>query len=242
MRLLAALLLALAGCGNDAPEDRGVAAQEVVEPAHEASKPRLALLTSLPLAFPENGFSLESSGSAALSALEEQFAVELIATADAAALKGHDLLLMAHAPTQTAEGLVDLDQWVEQGGRVVLLADPRLLWESSLSLGDRRRPLSAFPDTGLLGHWGVRLEGPTSDGPQLVGDGDSAVLTGAPGKLVTIADQCSIELDGFIATCAIGEGTALIIADADFIMVEEGGLDGPTQGNLPFLIAQLERL
>ena len=238
MRLLAALLLALAGCegeGEPAPTP-AVGAQGVTE------KPTLALLTSLPLVFAEDGFALQSSGSSALDALEAHYDVQLIAAADADSLAGHDLLLMAHAPAQTAEGLVELDAWVEQGGRVLVLADPRLVWESSLSLGDRRRPLLAFPDTGLLGHWGLRLDGPVSDGPQLMGDGETSVLTAAPGALVATGAQCSAESEGFVALCEIDAGKALIIADADFIMLDEGGLDGPTEGNLPFLISQLQRL
>lgn len=240
MRLLAALFAILSGCA-DAPADDAVG-EASANISVATQKPALALLTSLPLAFPEDGFSLESSGSPALDALDDAYAVELVAAASADSLSRHDLLLMAHAPTQTAQGLVELDEWVEQGGRVLLLADPKLVWESSLSLGDRRRPLSAFPDTGLLGHWGVRLEGPVTDGPRLMGEGDTAVLLGAPGALVAMNDQCRIESEGLIALCNIGAGKALIIADADFLMVGEGGLDGPTQGNVPFLIAQLARL
>ncbi|WP_265528902.1 hypothetical protein [Sphingomicrobium marinum] len=237
MRVIAALLLALAGCDAPPAEDSQPAATNV-----EAEAPTLALLTSLPLAFPEDGFSLESSGSPVLDALETRYAVRLIAAADATSLDGADVLLMAHAPAQTAEGLVELDEWVRAGGRVLLLADPRLLWESALPLGDRRRPLFAFPDTGLLGHWGVMLEGPDTTGPELMGDGDSAVLFGARGRLTATREACGVECDGLVALCSIGEGTALIIADADFIMVGEGGLDGPIEGNIPFLMAQLARL
>ncbi|RZV53470.1 MAG: hypothetical protein EX258_00325 [Sphingomonadaceae bacterium] len=235
--MVAALLLALAGCEATPPEDtQPVASNAQVE------APALALLTSLPLAFPEDGFSLESSGSPVLDALEAQYAVHLIAAADAASLEGTDLLLMAHAPAQTADGLVELDAWVRAGGRVLLLADPRLLWESSLPLGDRRRPLFAFPDTGLLGHWGVALEGPQVSGPELMGNDDSAVLVGARGHLVATKEACRTESEGLVAVCTVGKGKALIIADADFIMTGEGGLDGPTDGNLPFLMAQLARL
>lgn len=237
MRLIAAFLLALAGCNATPAEDT----QPVVTDA-VADAPTLALLTSLPLAFPEDGFSLESSGSPVLDALEAHYEVQLVAAADAANLEGQDLLLMAHAPAQTADGLVELDAWVREGGRVLLLADPRLLWESSLPLGDRRRPLFAFPDTGLLGHWGVTLEGPETVGPELMGGGDNTVLLGARGRLVPTKDRCSVESDGLIALCTIGEGRALIIADADFIMTGQGGLDGPTEGNLPFLMTQLARL
>ena len=74
------------------------------------------------------------------------------------ALKARRLLLMAHPRAQPAEVLVELDQWVRGGGQLLLLADPRLDWHSERPLGDRLRPPPAFADTGLLGHWGLRLE------------------------------------------------------------------------------------
>ena len=56
------------------------------------------------------------------------------------------LLLAAQPQALTAERLVALDDWVRAGGRLVLLADPSLRWESSRPLGDRFRPPYAFPD------------------------------------------------------------------------------------------------
>ena len=45
-------------------------------------------------------------------------------------------MLLAHPMAQTADALVDLDRWVRGGGRVLLLADPRLEWPSERPLGD----------------------------------------------------------------------------------------------------------
>ena len=59
-----------------------------------------------------------------LRVLETRYAVMPIATTDARSLKQARLLLMAHPLAQPAENLVDLDQWVRDGGRVLLLADP----------------------------------------------------------------------------------------------------------------------
>ena len=44
------------------------------------------------------------------------------------------------------------------GGRLVLLADPVLRFDSERPLGDRFRPPLRYPDTGLLAHWGLRLD------------------------------------------------------------------------------------
>jgi len=184
--------------GKRAPEDR----------------PALVLLTSLPLVFGES-FSLDNGGSAALSRLEQRYTVQPVGVADAASLKGQELLLMAHPRAQPAEALVELDQWVRRGGHVLLLADPRLDWPSERPLGDLLRPPPMFADTGLLSHWGLTLSeaGLASSG------------------------ACAIADQGLIARCRIGQGSATVIADADFIDVKEPGAAG-----LDLLMSELDRL
>ena len=187
-----------------------------------ARKSELALLTSLPLVFGES-FGLEGGGSAALARLERRYKVMPIGVADATSLKGRKLLLMAHPRAQPAEALVELDRWVRDGGRLLLLADPRLDWPSERPLGDMLRPPPAFADTGLLAHWGLRLIGPEPGGS-------------TAGQLVSNG-SCETAEDGAIARCRPGKGRATIIADADFLNVEPGDED-----NLDPLMAELDRL
>ena len=185
------------------------------------NRPALALLTSLPLIFDEQ-FGLGGGGSPALARLERSYTVEPIAAADAASLKGRRLLLMAHARAQPAEALVELDAWVREGGRVVLLADPRLEWESSRPLGDALRPPPAFADSGLLVHWGLAL-GADDQGQ---------------GSFRRTGGQCVPDEEDTVARCAIGTGQATIIADADFLMLERGD---PAARHLDLLMAELAR-
>jgi hypothetical protein len=212
----AALLAALGGVAALAVADRSEAPVAARPPAE---RPTLALLTSLPLLFGES-FSLDSGGSPALTRLDQRYKVVPIGVADAASLNDQTLLLMAHPRAQPAEALAELDQWVRGGGRVLLLADPRLDWPSARPVGDRLRPPPAFADTGLLAHWEVRLSGP-----------DPSDATSA-GRLES--RRCQISADGLVAHCAVGKGHATIIADADFLNGEPQGLD--------LLIAELARL
>ena len=206
-----------------------------------AERPTLVLLTSLPLVFGES-FGLDSGGSAALTRLEQRYNVLPIGVADAASLEGQKLLLMAHPRAQPAEVLVELDQWVRGGGRVLLLADPRLSWHSERPLGDRLRPPPAFADTGLLGHWGLTLSGPLPDGPVEASNGKMTIVASAPGKLQA-RKGCDLAGEGFVARCRIGKGRATVVADADFLKVEgEGALDGNTGHNLDLLVDELARL
>lgn len=204
------------------------------EPA--GPKPELMLLTSLPIMFGEQ-FGLESGGSPALKALEEHYQVQPISVADAPSLANGRLLLMAHPLAQPAENLVDLDDWVSNGGRVLLLADPALDWPSQRPLGNSLRPPPAFADTGLLGHWGLRLDAPDEPGPKSMTMAGKEVLTSSPGSLF---GGCTISKDRLVAHCRIGKGSATIIADADFLNVSE--LDGPTADNLNGLLAELAML
>lgn len=186
-------------------------------------RPALALVTSLPLVFGEE-FGIDQGGSPALTRLEQRYKVEPIGVADLQSLQGKDLLLMAHPRAQPAEVLVQLDQWVRDGGRLLLLADPKLDWPSGRAVGDRLRPQPAFADTGLLDHWGLKLTGPE------VGSADSQGHLASTGKCIVVGG-------GMIARCSIGRGWATVIADADFLNVEDSEAD-----NLSLLVGELNRL
>ena len=203
--------LAVAAFGALAVSNR---AQDDLGERPPQNRPSLALLTSLPLVFGEQ-LSLDRSGSPALSRMEQRYKVQPIGVADAASLKGQQLLLMAHPRAQPAAALVELDQWVRSGGHVLLLADPKLDWPSERPLGDLLRPPPMFADTGLLGHWGLALS-------------DSGL---------TSSGTCAIADQGLIARCRIGRGKATVIADADFLNVDKPDADG-----LALLIAELDQL
>jgi hypothetical protein len=201
-----------------------------------AERPTLMLLTTLPLLFGDN-FGLEGMGSPALKALETRYAVRPVSVTSAETLRQSRLLLMAHPLAQPAEALVDLDRWVREGGRLLLLADPALDWHSERPLGDSLRPPPAFADTGLLRHWGLRLDAPEDRGPMMRRVGARDVLTASPGSL---AGRCAITSDRAVARCRIGKGEVTVVADADFLNIED--LDGPTDQNLNAMLAELAAL
>lgn len=176
-------------------------------------KPSLKLLTSLPIMF-AGQFSLDG-GSNLLDALAYRYEVEAIAATEPGSLAEGDLLFMAHALPQTAENLVFLDEWVRGGGRVLILADPQLDWDTGLPLGHPQAPPYFFGDTGLLGHWGLTLEGPREE-REIMG----LAVSGA-GRLSTTEPSCAVEQDGLVARCEIGEGEAVVIADADYLAPDD---------------------
>jgi len=204
--------------------------------ADPGQRPTLLLLTSLPLVFGES-FSLEGTGSPALTALQSSYRVIPISVTDPAELAKGRMLLMAQPQVQRPDDLVALDKWVRGGGRLMLLADPMLEWPSQRLLGDRLRPPPMFMDTGLLAHWGLRLEAPNERGAMASKLGGYPVLTISPGRL---SGSCTISKDRIAARCRLGRGRAAIVADADLLNVERLGTAG--SHNLEGLLAELKRL
>lgn len=207
--------------------------------ASGSQKPELFLLTALPLVWSED-FGLDQPGSLALQRLEQDYRVTPIDLPSD--LPEGSLLLAAQPRALPAEELVALDKWVRAGGRVLLIADPMLEWPSELPLGDRRRPPMAFADTGLLLRWGLRLDAPDRRGPRQSIIASTPVLTASPGTLERVGKGCDIAEARLVARCRIGKGSVIVIADADFLNVGKGGVDGPTEGNLPALVSQLASL
>jgi hypothetical protein len=205
-------------------------------PAPSAQRPVLLLLTGLPLVFGED-FSVKGGGSPALTALQSRYRVVPISVASPAELAKGRLLLMAQPFAQPPEDLVALDQWVRGGGRVLLFADPLLEWPSRRPLGDPSRPPVMFTDTGLLGHWELRLDAPDQPGVKPSSLGHRPIVTVSPGSL---HGGCRISADGIVARCRIGRGRATVVADADLLDTENLGNAGP--GNLEAVSQELDAL
>lgn len=203
-RALAALLLiaAPASCAESKPA---------------GPRPTLHLMTSLPLLFAEE-FALDAERPAVTEFLERKYRLEPV---DLPSQLSAGATLLAVQPRALPPGeLVVLDDWVRRGGRLVLLADPFLEWPSGRPLGDRLRPPVMFADTGLLGHWGLRLDAPDKRGPVKAGAPIGATLV-SPGALARIGGSCTVLADGRYAECRVGRGLAIVITDADWLNVEQ---------------------
>ncbi len=219
------LAVAVVGCGKaTAPK-----------PAkNTADKPTLLLLTSLPITFGE-GFSIADAGSPLLTAIEKKYTVVPIDVSDPASLARGGVMLAAQPRAQTAQNLVALDHWVRAGGRMVLLADPLLERHSDLPLGDPARAMPMFADTGLLDHWGLRLDAPDKRGP-VSHDG---VSYNSPGHLVATGGDCIVAWNEISADCRLGKGRAIVVADADFL---DGAMPGePSAAGVAYLTGELAR-
>ena len=131
-----------------------------------------------------------------------------------------DLLIAQPRPFAPQEN-VALDAWVRGGGHLLLFADPMLTAHSRFALGDPRRPQDIALLSPILAHWGLELR---YDEAQPLGMRDiagSALALNLPVNLSGhwaahrgAAANCQIEQAGLVASCEIGAGRALLVADA----------------------------
>lgn len=186
------------------PRDRVVAA---------AVRPSLAVMTALPLFWEEGGMArVDAPIIAVLRARFEVRAVDSVAD-----VRTGDRLLLAQPRDPGAAGLVAIDAWVRDGGHVLVMADPRLVWPSRLPMGDRRRASGVTALGPLLTHWGVVLE--SAGGGEVrrfLSDG-RLVTTLAAGRLRAVGAGCRAMADGLVMRCAVGRGEAVMVADADLL-------------------------
>lgn len=197
-------------------------------------KPPLLLMTALPIVWGDGGaFDPNSRPSESYRALEREFQVTPIDAIEPRTLGGHRLMLLAQPRLLAPDELVALDAWVRGGGRILILTDPLLAAAGEIPLGDVRRP----PDAGLLGpllgHWGVALSpgNRRRDLVHLAGPGGlRRLLVDRPGSFTVTGNSCRLVQPALVASCRIGRGEALLVADAD-LLTDIWAPAGPPRGH-----------
>jgi hypothetical protein len=238
---LAALVLAatlLGGCGQD--------------PAQSAAqaRPRLGLMTSLPLYWPQAASLSElATGRAAPPwqrlVIETRFELVPLDTLspvpallpdqpESDPLAGLDRLAVIQPRGISPADNVALDNWVRRGGRLLLVLDPMLTGDYLAPLGDPRRPVDSALVPPVVRRWGLSIGYPAHTAGQAAPT--AATLPG--GVRVPLADSGVIErLPGAgeictfnaaaLAICRIGKGQVVLLADAGlFEHPELAGADG----------------
>lgn len=170
-------------------------------------RPELAVVTALPLFWTEDG-SGQRADAPIISVLRTRFTIVPLDDPEALPNSSARLLLLAQPRAVSPAGLVAIDQWVREGGRAVVLADPQLRWPSILPAGDRRRaPTTASSLSPLLDRWRIR--------PVNVIGRESRILL-PNGSLLTLAGAEAFQ-DGVVAARRIGEGQVIWVGDADLL-------------------------
>ncbi len=232
--IAALLLLGLAACSRaEEPSDR------LAEPASE--RPALALFTTLPIYWNEAADVadlLNDRGAPhwARLRIEQDRVLAPVDVLTGETLRQYGALLMAQPRALSPAENVALDDWVRGGGRLLLFADPLLTSHSSFALGDRRRPQDVALLSPILTRWGLELQFDQAQPPgerlaTFEGVALPVDLAGSFSLGATAQDapsDCELLAGGLAARCAIGEGHALILADA--ALLDREGSDQAVRG------------
>lgn len=193
----------------------------------------VGLFTTLPILWADNpdiaaSLNPDQAPHWARAALERAGPITPLDTL--AGFKGHAplervrLLVMAQPRVLSPEENVALDQWVRGGGHLLLLADPALTEESAFPITDPRRPQAVVLLSPILARWGLELR-IADDGvlgetrPEVMG---MAVPVNLPGHFVSEGQgNCRLWTDGLAATCTIGKGKLIALADAAVLERED---------------------
>lgn len=187
-----------------------------------ASDKPLGLFTSLPILWNEGAdLSAELDGSVAphwarqvLPRLGRLVPLDLLT---AGSLARTERLIVAQPRALAPDENVALDDWVRQGGQLLLFADPALTVESSLPISDPRRPQAAVMLSPILTRWGLDLR---FDEAQPLGEEQrdvqgAAVPVNLPGQFALLpGSTCRLSSAGLAADCRVGKGRVVAIADA----------------------------
>ena len=186
----------------------------------------VALFTSLPIIWTEQAGvrdMLASTGSAhwARAVIERRgriVALDTLVGQSGLGLSAYDRAIIAQPRPLAPEENVALDNWVRNGGRLLMFADPLLTGESAFAIGDRRRPQDVVLLSPILARWGLELR---FDDAQPSGERESAgegLLVNLPGHFAALPGghdaRCDLGEGALVARCRIGKGRAVIVADA----------------------------
>lgn len=227
----------------------------VYAPATPSERPRVAIVSGVPIEWDgpvDMAAILDDSAqlSPLLPVLAERFAVVRPDAIDATRLSGIDVLVLAHPRPLVPGELVDIDSWVRDGGKVLVLADALLSWPPDYPLGDARNPPITSLLTPLFDHWGLELDVPAIDGSDssdIFMAGDYRVHALSMGRFRAKGPDCTVALGGRTAECKLGRGRAVLIADADLLnpAIWTGGDRNPAhwrEGNIDWIIASIREL
>ena len=204
-----------------------LSAVRYLRPEQHTARPLLGLMTTLPLQWSEGGIEADISNDAqphpVYLRLQQQYDVRPIDSFNMLETPKISLLILAQPRALAPTELVALDQWVREGGQLLLLADPALQWGSLYPLGDKRRPLFTSLLSPLFSHWGLELVLPMTDMAEIsLREIDGLTIrTQTPGEWLpkTGGDgaKCQIAAHKLLADCNVGKGRALLVADADLL-------------------------
>ncbi|MEM7666860.1 MAG: hypothetical protein AAF250_13465 [Pseudomonadota bacterium] len=205
------------------------------QPAPNAERPQLGLMTSLPLYWPTGmdfGDIAQGNGETPWQRdlMEQQFRLTPLDTLtpipalssdepDTDPLAGLSHLAVIQPRGLSAADNVALDQWVRDGGRLLLVLDPMLTSEYDMPLGDPRRPVGSALIPPVVKRWGLEVsfdeDQPLERQVPLGADVLNVSLAGDIQAAEGSTPDCEIVAEAVVARCSVEQGSVTLLADAD---------------------------
>lgn len=179
-------------------------------------------MTTLPLIWGEavdvgELLTSDAPGGWVRQALERRFMLEPLDVLDEASLAALDGLILAQPRALSGQENVALDAWVRRGGTVLLFADPMLTRRSRFPIGDRRRPQDVVLLSPILARWSLTLlfDEEQPEGERIVEIEGARLPLNIYGQFeVEPGSRCVLMGGGVLATCPVGRGKVVALADA----------------------------
>lgn len=210
------------------------------EPVAAIDGEPVGLMTSLPIYWADGeDFAATIDGSAETpwvrSVIERRYEIvpldslapgdNLLEGEESDPLASLDRMIIAQPRGLSPADNVALDEWVKGGGRLLMVLDPMLTGHYAGSLGDPRRPVATALIPPVVERWRLEIvfDDAQSIEPRTVST-DFGLLPVALGGEVRPLDAqstlCDFAGEGVVATCAVGEGKVMLIADATLFELE----------------------
>jgi hypothetical protein len=134
-------------------------------------------------------------------------------------LAGLDRLAVLQPRALSPADNVALDDWVREGGRLLLVLDPALTGDYELPLGDPRRPNATALIPPVVARWGLSVayddtQAPAARRATYPGGAIPLAMPGQLGIRESTSAQCRIAADRALARCRVGQGQVTLLADA----------------------------
>ncbi|MFL0357327.1 hypothetical protein ACI5KX_12715 [Erythrobacter sp. GH1-10] len=116
---------------------------------------------------------------------------------------------------------VALDDWVREGGQLLLVLDPMLTGDYDAPLGDPKRPVDTALIPPVVGRWGLTIsfdpDGQYERRPLKVDEETFSIFAAITGRIEVVAPDsasCELRAQNIVAQCKVGAGHVTLMADA----------------------------
>lgn len=225
------------------------------DPEVSVERHKLALMTSLPIFWPEGGdiaSLLDGTGETpwvreSLEQRYEMFPLDTLSASsegEAGPLNEFDRLLLAQPRGLSASDNAALDAWVRDGGRLLYLLDPMLTGHYAVPVGDPSHPTLVGLIPPVIQRWGLTMQYRDRQPFELreVSYGEGVLPVQLAGDLLLMENteglseeqlaargDCTLLGDGIAASCKIGKGQVFVLADAALLEMHESEGDAEAQ-------------